>query len=88
MVMNFRSSVPLRNLVVLLQHFDQIITSLRAEENADQSVAMIGTIDHERFHFLITDPIMQFFDLGVAKTKLRHQLCQAFAEYFIALEFG
>jgi len=45
-------------LVVLLQHVDEIVTSLRAEENGEQSVAVIGAIDIERFHLLITDPIM------------------------------
>jgi hypothetical protein len=80
--------IPLRHLVVLLQHVDELTAAPRAQEYSEERIAVIGAIDHERSHLFIADSVVQLFKLGVAKAKFSHPLCQAFSQDFVIGEFG
>lgn len=51
-----------------------------AKKHADQRIAVICAVNHERLDFFIADPIVQLFELGVAKAELSLQLRQALAQ--------
>jgi hypothetical protein len=51
-----------------------------AKKHADRCIAAICAVNHERLHFFIADPIVQLFELGVAKAELSLQLRQALAQ--------
>jgi hypothetical protein len=62
----------------LLQHVDESIGALHAEEDGEKRIAVVRAIEHERFHFFIADPIVQLFKLGITKAKLGHHFARRF----------
>jgi hypothetical protein len=79
--------IPLRHVVVFLQHVDDVVGALRGEEDGHKRIAVVRAIDHESFHFFIADPVVQFLKLGITKAKLRHPLRHALSEDITVLQF-
>jgi hypothetical protein len=73
---------------VLFQRVDEVVSALRGKDHADKRIAVVRAVNHERPHLLIADPIVQTFELGVAKAELSHPLRQALAEDVVVLQLG